>query len=292
MERPADLSRRAMLFAAASAALGAPLRNEFFALDTAMVRNLGKDLLTEADIENLKTLGYGGTALVVPRPDSWRHLTTNVLPWLQKRNLKHYAVYTAVQIGERDYRLDPELESHWPVLKKWQTVLWLPVSSNHFQPSDPAGDTLVVNAVREAADRAAKYGLSVSVYPHFRNLVERVSDAVRIVRKVDRPNAGVTFNLCHWLRVEGADHLDRTLDEARPYLNLVTINGADRDGKEWIQPLDSGDFDVRMLLRKLQRLGYQGPIGLQGYNVAVRYNIEPVENLRRSMVTWRKLSAS
>jgi sugar phosphate isomerase/epimerase len=292
MERAADLSRRALLLTAAGAALGAQPGNEFFALDTAMVRNLGKDFVQESDVELLKSLGYGGTALVVPRPESWRHLTGNVLPWLEKRRLKHYAVYTTAQISEHAYTLDPELANHWRVLKQWKTIVWLPVASNSFKPSDPAGDDLAVAAVREAADRAAEHGLRISVYPHVRNLVERVGDAVRIVRKVDRPNAGVTFNLCHWLRVEGADHLDRTLEEAGPYLSVVTINGADRDGKEWIQPLDSGDFDVAMLLRKLRKLGYRGPIGLQGYNVAVRYNIEPAENLRRSMDAWRALATS
>jgi sugar phosphate isomerase/epimerase len=199
-------------------------------------------------------------------------------------------VYTTAQIGERAFTLDPELSNHWHVLQKWETVVWLPVASNYFKPSDPSGDDLAVAAVREAADRAAEHGLRVSVYPHVRNLVERVGDAVRIVRKVDRPNAGVTFNLCHWLRVEGTENLDSTLEEARPYLSLVTINGADRDGKEWIQPLDSGDFDLALLLRKLAKLGYRGPIGLQGYNIAVRYDIEPAENLRRSMAAWRNLA--
>jgi len=54
-----------------------------------------------------------------------------------------------------------------------------------------------------------------------------------------------------------------------------------------IQPLDRGDFDVRELLAELQRLGYRGPIGLQGYDVANHLGIEPAENLRRSMAAWR-----
>ena len=289
MERAADLTRRSLLLGATVA--GAAMRNEFFALDTAMVRNLGKDLLQRSDIESLAALGYSGTALVVPRPESWRHLTDNVLPWLEQNRLKHHAVYTTAQVTKDGHTLDPELDRHWPVLKKWKTTVWLPIASKDFTPSDPAGDDFAVAALSEAADRAAEHGLSVSVYPHVKNLVERVGDALRIVRKAGRRNAGMTFNLCHWLRTDGPDNLERTLDEARPHLTLVTINGADRDGKEWIQPLDSGDFDVSRLLRMLQKLDYRGPIGLQGYNVAVRYNIEPVENLRRSMAAWRKLSS-
>jgi hypothetical protein len=77
---------------------------------------------------------------------------------------------------------------------------------------------------------------------------------------------------------------------AMPRLSLVTINGADRNGKDWgelIQPLDRGDFNIGGLLAELKRLGYGGPIGLQGYDVANHLGIDPSENLRRSMAAWR-----
>ena len=64
---------------------------------------------------------------------------------------------------------------------------------------------MAVAAISEVADAAAHYGLSVSLYPHFGNLVERVADAVRIAEKTGRKNVGVTFNLCHWLRTDGPD---------------------------------------------------------------------------------------
>jgi hypothetical protein len=74
-------------------------------------------------------------------------------------------------------------------------------------------------------------------------------------------------------------------------LSVVTINGADRDAKDWIQPLDSGDFDVAAFLKALDAAGFKGPIGLQGYSVAARLKITPEENLRRSMTAWKKLRA-
>jgi sugar phosphate isomerase/epimerase len=150
-----------------------------------------------------------------------------------------------------------------------------------------------VAAVREVADLAAQQGLAVSLYPHVGSLTERVSDAVRIADKAGRANVGVTFNLCHWLRTDGPDSMERTLKLALPRLSLVTINGADRDGKDWvrlIQPLDSGTFDVAAFLGALHGLGYRGPIGLQGYAVAINAKIEPGENLTRSMAAWKKLA--
>ena len=34
-------------------------------------------------------------------------------------------------------------------------------------------------------------------------LVEKFGDAIRIARKIDRPNVGVMFNLCHYLKAKG-----------------------------------------------------------------------------------------
>ena len=68
----------------------------------------------------------------------------------------------------------------------------------------------------------------IALYPHAGFWVERVEDAVRLAARVDRKNLGVTFNLCHWLKVDGRN-LDTSLAQARPYLFLVTINGADND---------------------------------------------------------------
>jgi sugar phosphate isomerase/epimerase len=209
--------------------------------------------------------------------------------------LKLYAAYSWAHVEREGFTVDPGINENLPALKSRKTIIWLPVTSKELKPSDPAGDAMAVAAVREVADNAAEYGCSVSLYPHFGSLVERVADAVRIADKAERANVGVTFNLCHWLRTDGPESMNRVLRLALPKLSLVTINGADRIGKNWkqlIQPLDQGDFDVSALLRQLQNLGYRGPIGLQGYDVAKNFQIERNENLRRSMATWRKLTAN
>jgi sugar phosphate isomerase/epimerase len=268
--------------------------NEFFAMDTAMVRNLGT-LLTKPDLELLAKLHYRGVGPVAFDEATWRHLVDAVLHWLDEQRLKLYAAYSWAHVEREGFTVDPGINENLPALKSRKTIIWLPVTSKELKPSDPAGDAMAVAAVREVADNAAEYGCSVSLYPHFGSLVERVADAVRIAGKAERANVGVTFNLCHWLRTDGPESMNRVLRLALPKLSLVTINGADRNGKDWkqlIQPLDQGDFDVSALLRQLQNLGYRGPIGLQGYDVAKNFQIEPSENLRRSMATWRKLTAN
>ena len=112
-----------------------------------------------------------------------------------------------------------------------------------------------------------------------------------VANKVDRPNCGVIFNLCHFLRNEDADTMAAVLRAARPRLMAVTINGADLAGKndpDWqrlIQPLDRGSFDVPSVLRELKQLDYRGPIGLMCYGVGG----DAQDHLARSIARWREI---
>lgn len=60
--------------------------------------------------------------------------------------------------------------------------------------------------------------------------------------KVDRPNVGVMFNVCHWLRVDTWRRLPVLLKQAMPRLWAISINGADEldpqpGWNRYIQPL-------------------------------------------------------
>jgi len=171
-------------------------------------------------------------------------------------------------------------------------VVWIPLQSRKFRLSSPAGDAHAVEKVRAIADQAAASGVSVALYPHANLWLERVEDAVRVARKTARPNVGVTFNLCHWLKVSEDQDLLSILTQATPYLAMVTINGADTGGWSWgwsslIQTLDRGSYDTYRVLAVLRELGYTGPIGLQGYGIGG--DVE--DNLRRSKQAWDKMTA-
>jgi sugar phosphate isomerase/epimerase len=77
-----------------------------------------------------------------------------------------------------------------------------------------------------------------------------------------------------------------------PHLFAVSINGTDRAAEiragtgNWLQPLDSGSFDVGAFLETLRDLGYRGPVGLQCYGIKG----DARDHLTRSMAAWRKLS--
>jgi sugar phosphate isomerase/epimerase len=154
---------------------------------------------------------------------------------------------------------------------------------------NPDGDEIAVRTIQQVADMAAGSGLRVALYPHYGMHMARIEDALRLREKAGRSNVGIVFNLCHWLRSGDEANLQLRLQQAARYLYLVLINGADHAG-DWdrlIQPLDRGEFDLSGFLKALKTVDYRGPIGLQCY--AIKGDRE--ENLRRSMVAWKKLTA-
>ncbi len=145
--------------------------------------------------------------------------------------------------------------------------------------------------VREIAALAKEAGAQILLYPHTNDWLERIEDAVRVADKVDRPNVGVMFNLCHWLRVSKDRDYRSRLTKAMPRLWAVSLNGADEfdDQPGWahyIQPLGRGSFDMKAFLKTLQELGFTGPIGLQCFGIPG----DAHDHLAESMKAWRNYS--
>jgi sugar phosphate isomerase/epimerase len=154
----------------------------------------------------------------------------------------------------------------------------------------PPNDQAAVAVLRRIAEVAASWNVRVALYPHTGNWVSRVDHAVRLAKLVQRPNFGVIFNLCPWLKNEGPGHLRETLEAALPYLFAVTINGADpagQDDPDWgrlIQPLGHGTYDVPALLRTLRGLDYHGPIGLMCWAIPG----DAQDHLQCSIAAWQQ----
>jgi sugar phosphate isomerase/epimerase len=254
--------------------------NPFFAMDTATKDADHQTAQEQAAM--VKALGYTGIGCTAGKG------LAEMQQELDKNGLRLFTVYLGVNIDPGQPKYGPELKEAIDVLKGRNAILWLFVRSKTHKPSSPAGDERAVEILREVADMAAEADLRVALYPHYRFWCERVEDAVRIAKKVDRRNVGVTLNLCHWLRVDDEKNLKSLLQSAMPHLFVVTINGADSGGKDWkqlIQTLDRGTFDIRGFLKTLRDSGYTGPIGFQGYGIGG----DAHENLKRTMNAWREL---
>jgi len=267
-----------LLTVAAVRAADVPV-SPFFAQDTALQSTEKLDLV--------KQLGFAGVSWKPAMPGVIEKLIKD----LQERDLKLFAIYANATLTKTELKLPPNLETDLPALKGTGVAIWLPIGSKDFASSSADGDAVAVPALTALADLAAKYDLRVAIYPHKGMWTERIQDAIRLAEKVNRKNLGVTFNLCHCLMVGDEAKIPQLLEQARPHLFLVTINGADSGaaGTTWqrlIQPLDRGTYDVRIVLKKLKELKYDGPIGLQGYGV----KLPPEENLKRSMAAWKGMA--
>jgi len=276
------LSMSLLLIAQAIAAKPAKKANPFFALcmDTHDARK--RNLAQQAEL--LKELGYDGAGHL------WLKNVPRRLKTLDAAGLKLFHIYMRVSVKPGNKRpYDPQLEDVVKTLKGRRTALVLLVGG--LKPSDTKGDPRAVELVSQIAEIAAKSSLDVILYPHTGDWLQSVGDAVRIAKKVKRKNVGVMFNLCHWLKAERGENLEKTLKAAAPHLKGVSIHGADtaaeiasRKGK-WIQPLGDGSFDVAGLVKLLKDIGYAGPIGLQCYGLRG----DAREHLARSIEAWRKM---
>lgn len=233
----------------------------------------------------LKELGYDGAGHL------WLDNLEERIKTLDDAGLKLFQVYLSVNVAATDKpSYDKRLDEALPLLKNRGVMLALLMAG--LPPSDTGGDEHGVALIREIADKARPFGVRVALYPHSGDWLERVEDGVRLAQKADRPNVGVMFNLCHWLKVDDEANLEPLLDKAAPYLYAVSIHGADHAAEvhagtgNWIQPLGSGSFDIRNFLTQLDKRGYRGPVGLQCYGIPG----DARDHLAKSIAAWRELS--
>lgn len=261
---------------------GEEMTHPFFAFCMDTHDSMKRGLPEQAAL--LKELGYDGAGHL------WLDNVEERIQTLDAAGLKLFKISIYVDISA-DQPYDPRLENVMPLLKGRGVLLALLMRG--MPPSDTAGDSKAVVIIRRIADMAQESGVTVALYPHFRDWLERVEDGVRLAKLVDRPNVGVMFNLCHWLAVDEEKNLDALLDAAMPHLVAISIHGADTAAEihagtgKWIQPLGSGSFDIAAFLKAFRQRGYRGPIGLQCWGIEG----DAREHLAQSIAAWRALNA-
>ena len=199
--------------------------------------------------------------------------------------LKLFTIYVKLELKDGKLVYDPRVKEIITLCKGIDVMIWPNMNSKQFKSSDPAGDDIAVAGLRELADLCTRNGLRIAIYPHVGMWVHRVEDALRVVKKVDRKNVGLTFNLCHALLDKTEDRIPALIAEVAPHLFCVSINGADSHSGRANQALDKGSYDVTIVLKQLKAIGYRGPIGLQSFNI----KDDPQEVLPRSMGAWKKM---
>ncbi len=253
------------------------IKRELHAFDNGLTRI--KSFKEKAAV--LKELGYDG---ICWRPGA---KPDEMLDLLDKHGLRMLSTYVGGRVDAENPGFDKRLAEEIETYRKHGTIIWLNLGRGK-----DAGDEIAVKLINEVADLAARAGLEVVLYPHVGCYVETVEDALRLAKKVGRPNVGMSFNLCHFLKTDDEKNLEAVLKKSAPHMKLVSINGSDSGDTRkmsWdrlIQPLGDGTFDNRKVLKILDEIGYAGPIGLQCYSIQG----DDRANLARSMTAWRKLN--
>jgi len=280
--RSVGVSRAVVLLAAAVCARGGDRLTEFYAFDNGTGRDQKLPLEQQAGL--LARTGYAGMGIY-----SGTARIPEMLAALDARKLRLVGIYVHSYVDGRAEAIDPGIPGAIQDLAGRDTMLVLTVQGHGAGAEEKAIDN-----IRRVADMAAEKKLRVCIYPHINFYVETTADALRLVRKVGRPNVGVALNLYHTVAFHlarcGSEDFDmaRLLDEAMPRLMLVSINGISRqkNGDAGLERLDRGDYDLERFLSLLNQAGYSGPVALQSYNV--KGDLE--ENLAKSMAVWRQMS--
>ena len=275
--------RSLFAFFCSTVALLAADRPLFFAMDTAARLEPAECAQVLAD------LGYAGLG---GRPATAKaHAAA-----LQSKGLVFFNGYHVTNFGYGQTELPADLAKAVDDLAGTGSTLWLGINKVAFPAGVRAGpeygDTIVVPQLKQLLAYAKPKGVKVSLYPHTGFWAAQFEVCLRVANKVDDPNLGVTFNLCHWLKVEGSERDSlQLIKEALPRLNFITINGADTGDTQklgWdklIQPLGRGSYDVGAFVAKTRAAGYRGPFGFQGFGI----KMDSKELLKESMEGWGKM---
>ena len=222
-------------------------------------------------------------------------------PEMDKQKLKIGYVYFALDLDQP--HITPENKAYVLSLRGSGVVLCphLQSSKKTFASSDRKGDTVAVKLMQELAAIAAEAKVKVALYPHTWDWLETHEHALSLIKQINRPNVGLAFNLPHYLAFTdpaAENDLKPFLKKAKPYLNMVTICGANNISQDqktpenmWanlIKTLGTGSFDTYSLLKYLiVDLNYKGPIGLQAYAIKG----DKVENMRQSLQAWQEMKS-
>ncbi len=211
---------------------------------------------------------------------------------LKEKGLSLFADYMQIDIDKPEPYL-PDWKTVIPQLKGTGIILWVHIHSAVYQPSDEAADPKVVAILQELADYCKPFGVKVAIYHHVGFLAQKAEDSFRLAQKTNRENVGSVFNLCHFLKTDSEENLEKVISLTLPKLMAVSISGADggdtknMDWDRLIQPLGKGTFDVFRLVEFLVDKGFTGPIGLQCYALKGA----PEQYLPQSSEAWKSFKA-
>lgn len=163
-----------------------------------------------------------------------------------------------------------------------KTDIWLGFNANYFENLN---DVEAVEKGKEMIgylhNRLGALGCRLVLYNHG-DWFGEPANQVKIIKALGEPEIGIVYSFHH--AHEQIDHFDTIVEEMLPYLWAVNLNGMRKEGPK-ILPIGAGDHEAEML-QKLQKAGYDGPLGILGHveeadvEVILKQNLEGLRSLK------------
>lgn len=265
------------------------MKHFVFAMDTCLTNSIVGVYPYEIRCEMLAELGYDGIYVSLSQTELQN--ASKMAVTKEQYGIKVTAAYGGFDISAE--KSAPEVEQVAQLFDQLpggcDLELSLSCQDNSIGRSSPDGDSRAMEKLEALLHIAERHRANVCLYPHFGAWLERIEDGVRLCQKMNHPRLKVVFCGFHWYAVDGKN-LARCLEEAAPYLHSVNMCGTRRGGNIagcTIEPLDCGEMDNFALLGLLNRSGYTGRIGFQGYSIGG----DVYAYLRRSFLAFRDMES-
>ena len=262
----------------------------FYAMDTAFATPFRKDLPLNEGLDLIKRLGYDGVGWTDKSPEA----LASEIKELESRGLRMFAIYCAAKWDDNgELSWGGHVPKLMEQLKGHCDILWVHIGGKGPAFATLTPDTPGIVKLRALADTAKANDMKIAIYPHLGEWTEKFADALRLAEVVNHPSFGLSFNLCHALACGEEDQIFTLLEKSKAHLFTVTLCGAnahatgdDRLWKQLIQPLGKGTYDTAALITKLRAIGFDGPVGFQGYGIAL-----PSEQIvTETMDGWKRIN--
>jgi sugar phosphate isomerase/epimerase len=261
----------AVFFQLAIAGHAQKLRNQFFVFHNIIIGDNTYNSF-DSQVKLVKANGFDGVE--IGSEESFDEMFEAI----KKNDFKCSSFYVKLRVEDKN--VDSFLTAAIKKLKGSGTVISPHIERQTQNREGPtaAEDEAVIKLLQKLSDLCAESNLQVAIYPHKNFYLETTTHALSLVKKVNRKNVGLGFNLCHWLATTGEQerrNLYAHLETLRPYLKMMTINGANdvisQESNLWndyILPLGQGSFNTKGLVEfATGTMNYQGPIGIQAFNI-------------------------
>jgi len=265
------------------------MKRFMFAMDTCFTNSIVGVYPYEIRCEMLAELGFDGIYVSLSQKELQN--ASKMAVTKEQYGIEVIAAYGGFDISAE--KSDPKVEQ---VAKLFDQLpdgcdleLSLSSTDNSIGLSSPDGDSKAMEKLEALLQIAERHRANVCLYPHFGAWLERIEDGVRLCREMNHPRLKVVFCGFHWYAVDGKNLAER-IEEALPHLHSVNMCGTRRGGNIagcTIEPLDCGEMDNFALLGLLNRSGYPGRIGFQGYSIGG----DVYAYLRRSLLAFRDMES-